>query len=226
MSAVQLPFTSDEFFAVFRRYNEAVWPAQWLLNALAVAVVVLAVRGASRRRRVAGALVAFLWFWAAMVYHAGFFVAINTAALLFAALFVAESGLLAVATYGRALTFRVRADARGIAGGALVAYALVGYPLLGYVLGQRYPEMPTFGAPCPTTIFTFGVLLWTARPVPRVLLVVPALWAAIGSVAALQLGVREDYGLAVAAAVALPLLLKQPRPGWRSLGGRHVPRPA
>ena len=69
-----------------------------------------------------------------------------------------------------------------------------------------------------------GVLLWSARPVPCALLVVPVLWAAIGTVAAVQLGMREDYGLAVAAAVATPLLLM--RRGRRSLGSHRVARPA
>lgn len=219
-----LPFTADEFFDVFRRYNEAVWPAPWLLNALALVAVVFAVRGAPRGRRTTGGILALLWLWAGMVYHAAFFVAINAAALLFAVLFVVEAGLLASATFGRALTFHARPDLRGVVGGALVAYALVGYPLLGAALGHRYPEAPTFGLPCPTTIYTFGVLLWAARPVPRALVVVPVLWAAIGTVAAVQLGVREDYGLAVAAAVATPLLLM--RRGRRSLGGHRVARPA
>jgi hypothetical protein len=204
---MQLPFTRDEFFDVFRRYNEAVWPAQWLLAALALVAVVFAVRAAPRGRRTAGGILALLWLWAGLVYHAGFFVSVNAAALLFAALFVVEAGLLGAATFGRALTFHARADLRGVAGGALVAYALVGYPLVARAAGQHYPDVPTFGLPCPLTIFTFGLLLWSARPVPRPLLVAPALWAAIGTVAAVQLGVREDYGLAAAAVVALPLLL-------------------
>ena len=41
-----LLFTRDEFFDVFRRYDEAVWPAQWLLAALALVAVVFAVRAA------------------------------------------------------------------------------------------------------------------------------------------------------------------------------------
>jgi hypothetical protein len=33
-----LPFTEAEFLAVLARYNEAAWPLQWALNALALAV--------------------------------------------------------------------------------------------------------------------------------------------------------------------------------------------
>ncbi len=32
---MELPFTQHEFFQVFAAYNEAVWPMQWVLYALA-----------------------------------------------------------------------------------------------------------------------------------------------------------------------------------------------
>lgn len=62
-------------------------------------------------------------------------------------------------------------------------------------------------APCPTTIFTFGLLLLTRGPVPLRLLVIPLLWALVGASAALHLGVREDLGLVVTGLVATALLL-------------------
>ena len=37
---MRLPFTAGQFFAVCLQYNEAVWPAQLLLNALALLCVV------------------------------------------------------------------------------------------------------------------------------------------------------------------------------------------
>jgi hypothetical protein len=41
---VNLPFTPQQFFEVFARYNAAVWPAQIGLNAVALACVALAFR--------------------------------------------------------------------------------------------------------------------------------------------------------------------------------------
>ena len=60
-------------------------------------------------------------------------------------------------------------------------------------------------APCPTTIATFGALLWLRLPRRRagVLLVIPALWAVVGSLAALRLGVLQDLGLPLAASLAV-----------------------
>jgi hypothetical protein len=48
---------------------------------------------------------------------------------------------------------------------------MVVYPLLGIRFGHSYPRAPLFGvAPCPTTIFTFGLLLWATRSVPGLFL--------------------------------------------------------
>jgi hypothetical protein len=33
-TAMTIPFSIDQFFDVFIRYNSAIWPAQWLLAAL------------------------------------------------------------------------------------------------------------------------------------------------------------------------------------------------
>lgn len=99
----------------------------------------------------------------------------------------------------------------------LLAYALVGYPLLGVALGHRYPATPTFGLPCPTAILTLALLLWAEPPVPKALLLVPLIWAAIGTSAAILLGVWQDLGLGVAGLVT-GLLIFVPR-----LGGTRPP---
>lgn len=59
--------------------------------------------------------------------------------------------------------------------------------------------MPLFGiAPCPTTIFTIGILLLGPWHVARWLLLIPVLWTIIGGSAALLLNVPQDYGLLAA----------------------------
>ena len=194
-----LPFTHQQFFDVFRRYNEAVWPAQVGLTLLALGVVMLLfVPG---RGRVLSTLLAALWAWMAIAYHFTFFRAVNPAAVLFGMLFLAGAADFAVAK----LRFAWPGVGRGIFGIALIAYALLGYPLLGAALGQEYPATPTFGLPCPTTLFTAGVLLFLAQPYPRHVLIVPLVWALIGSSSAMLLGVPQDFGL-IAAAIALAWL--------------------
>ena len=199
-----MPFTVQQFFEVFGRYHAALWPAPVLLNVLAVLAIVLAWRGKEREGRLVSAILSVLWGWMAVAYHAAFFTAINPAAWLFAAVFLLGAACLAWQGVARSrLRFTFRRDGWGWAGAGLIAYALVAYPLLGLALGHRYPETPTFGLPCPTTIFTIGLLLWAVPPMPRSVLVVPALWAVVGSTAAFLLGVYQDLGLIAAAAAAV-----------------------
>jgi hypothetical protein len=77
-------------------------------------------------------------------------------------------------------------------------YYLLVYPLLNHVSGHRYPSTPTFGLPCPTTIFTLGIFHWSKRPVPWACAAIPMIWVAIGSSAAFLLDVLPDLGLLVA----------------------------
>ena len=92
----------------------------------------------------------------------------------------------------------------------LVVFALVVYPLLGYASGHRYPFSPTFGLPCPTTIFTFGMLLMANKKFPVAILIIPFLWSIIGFTAAYHFWILEDTGLLAAGIIALPLIL------WRN----------
>jgi hypothetical protein len=205
---MSLPFTVEQFLDVFRRYNEAVWPAQWALAALGVVAVVLAVRPGRHGGRAVAAILAALWLWMGAVYHLGFFRAINPAAALFGAAFLAQAALLLWLGVARGrMTFRVRPDVAGVAGALLVLYALVAYPALDYVLGHRYPTAPTFGLPCPTTILTLALLLWATPAAPRILFAVPLLWAAVGTSAAVQLGMLEDFGLLAAAVACTGILV-------------------
>ncbi len=127
-----LPFTVEQFFDVFARYNVALWPAPVALTALA-ALCVLALFSRWRWRGVlVSAVLAVLWLW-------------GTA---------------------------------------------------------------TFGLPCPTTLFTIGVLAWLEAPYPRSVLAVPMLWCLVGVQAAFLLDMPADLALAPAALTAFVLMAK------------------
>lgn len=194
-----LPFSTSDFLAVFVRYNEAVWPAQSALLALALTCVLLVATGSPRVRTV-GLILAVLWAWMGVAYHWLFFTAINPAAWGFGLACLAGAGAFAWHAARGALTFARPTGARGAMGVALVLYALVGYPVLGTMLGSDYPAAPTFGLPCPTTLFTIGMLLFAKRPVPRGVFAIPIAWSLVGSYAAFGLGIGQDLGLLVAAA--------------------------
>lgn len=201
-----VPFSSEEFFGVFSAYNEAIWPVQVLLPGAAVAAVALAVLRGERSARWIWGVLAALWVWAGVVYHLLHFSRINPAAFAFGALFVVQGGLfLWRGAVGGALPFRAGRDPATAAGGAMIVYALVLYPLLGLLTGHGFFDGPTFGAPCPVVIYTFGMLLLAPR-VPGWLLVIPAAWAVLGIPAVLSFGVVQDIGLPISAVVALALV--------------------
>lgn len=93
--------------------------------------------------------------------------------------FLVQALLLARAAWRGSLAFALRADASGIAGGALVVLALVVQPLLAMAAGRHYPVTPTFGLPRPTTILTLGLLAWTGPRTAPALWIVPLLWTVV-----------------------------------------------
>ena len=205
---MDLPFTAEQFFGVFARYNVAVWPAQVVLTLLALAAVALVGRARSWGGRAIAAILAVLWAWTGLAYHVAFFSAVNPAAWGFGAVFVLGALWFAwVGVVRGAVQFGVRGGVRAATGWTLVVFALLAYPVLGFIVGHRYPAVPTFGAPCPTTIFTLGILLLAQAPAPRSLFVAPALWSAVGSVAAFQFGVVQDFGLLAAGVIGAAAML-------------------
>jgi hypothetical protein len=191
---MQLPFTEAQFLEVFRAYNVAFWPVVVGLWLATFALTVELLRG--RAHPVAlNALTAVHWAWSGVIYHAVFFTRINPAAWLFAGLFVLEAG--AFFWFGvvkRRLVFRVARTPRDLFAVGFLIYSLA-YPLLVWLTGHQFPSAPLYAVPCPTTLFTAGVLLTSAPPLPRSLLVVPIVWSIVGGSAALLLGMTPDLML-------------------------------
>ena len=164
---MRFPFTQDQFFRVFAAYNEAVWPAQAALYAMALVAVALAAVPSRRRDVVTSACLAALWFWGGAVYHLGFFAGINPAARLFGAVFLLQGALfLWAGVVRRQLTFDGPHGWRGWFGGLVAAYALAIYPFLGLAAGHPARELPVMGVPCPTTLLTLALLFSAAGRSP------------------------------------------------------------
>jgi Family of unknown function (DUF6064) len=207
-----IPFTVGQFLDVFARYNVAVWPAQLFLYAMGIFAICLALQRKASLRKSVSFILALFWIWMGLVYHFWFFSVINRAALIFAAFFVLQGVLFFIAgVLKQPLRFRFRLNLNGIVGSVFLVYALFVYPALGHWFGHRYPATPTFGLPCPTTIFTFGVLLWTDRRVPLYLVPIPLAWSFIGFWAAISLGISEDVGLLTAGLLGSLLIVSRDR---------------
>ena len=202
-----MPFDSAQFLEVFARYNAAVFPAQVALLIAALVAVRLAARGDRVSSKTAAAILALLWLWMGVVYHWLFFSQINGAAFVFGGLFVLQSFVFIYAgVTGNEISFHRPSGLKSMIGTTLLMYALIVYPLIGMAAGHSYPYSPTFGLPCPTAIFTFGLLLRSARKVPLYVLAIPLAWSLLGASAAYSFGIWEDLGLLVAGGVATWLL--------------------
>ncbi|MFS8117050.1 MAG: DUF6064 family protein [Microcoleus sp.] len=205
-----MPFTTEEFIRVFEKYNQTIFPMQFVLTLVGIVAVGLAVSQKPFGNKTISGLLGFLWLWAGIIYHLVFFTKISPPAYIFAALFVFQGWLfLYEGVVRNRLSFRASQKIYGILGAILIVYALAIYPLIGYALGRTFPTSPTFGVPCPTTIFTFGLLLWTDKKIPSSLLIVPILWSIVGTSASLSFGIKEDFGLLIAGTIGTASIIQR-----------------
>ena len=127
-------------------------------------------------------------------------------------LFIVEGALLLYfGVMKKQVGFSLTQNRYALIGLFLIVYAMVIYPVIGTYLGHGYPRSPTFGLPCPTTIFTFGIFLMADKKFPLILLVIPLIWSIIGFFAALSLGISEDYMLLVAGVAGTALIVMKNR---------------
>jgi len=196
---MKLPFTLEQFLDVFRQYNISVWPMQILLIVLALVATYFSIFKKPYSDKIIVFILTFLWLWMGVAYQLIYFSSINKAAIIFGSLFIMQSLLFFYfGIIKNKLIFQFNLNKYGVTGMALAIVALVVYPLLGYWFGHVYPSSPTFGLPCPTTIFTLGILLLSSSRMPFIVVIIPAIWSIIGFSAAVSLGMKEDTVLLIA----------------------------
>ena len=205
---IRLPFTAQEFFSVFERYNEAIFPMQFLILLLGVTGIILIHSRSPIKRKSIAVLLGFLWLWTGSVYHIGFFSAINKAAYVFGGLFILQGLFILYEAYVRnKLTFGFRGHLIDFLGYFFILFGLVVYPAISFAFEKSLARTITLGLPCPSTILTFGFLMLAERNLPKYLLIIPSLWAVIGLSAALNFGVYQDLMMIVAALLANLMLI-------------------
>jgi hypothetical protein len=215
------PFTLAQFLGVFVEYNAAIWPTQIVSYILGLTVVVALWQRWPIASRLIPLLLALMWAINGIGYHYLFFSSINPIAPVFAGFFVTQALLfIASAVLAKDTRFEIERNFRTIAGVSFVVYSMLFYPVLGIWAGHGLMKGPMFGvAPCPTTIFTIGILLLVRGRWVAWLSVIPFLWSLVGVAASLQLGIPEDIGLPVAGVILVIVLCGEAFRAWR---GRRV----
>lgn len=199
--------TSDSLLAVFKTYNEAIWPMQLLAYLLGAVALVLAVRTTAYSARVIAAILAFLWLFTGIGFFMLALAPILPSAYLFGGLFVVQAGIFMTEAYRPGVSFGYGQGWSPLIGLLFVAFSVIGYPLVGLLVDHRYPQSPPFGlTPCPLVVFTFGLLLLTTSRVPKRLFAIPLLWALAGVIPA-AIGMVEDVAMVAAGVVGTALIL-------------------
>ena len=131
----------------------------------------------------------------------------------------AGRSLLLVGSRAGSSVIRTLAQRVGV-GGVGPHRVLVGVPGINAVQHSSVSRIPAFGVPCPTTIFTAGVLM-LATPRSWRLSIIPVMWSVIGGSAANLLGVRADYALPIAG-IALAIFSMQRSSDGRMVHGNRI----
>lgn len=197
-----MPFTTEQFFSVFENYNASVFPVQLVFLFFGILVVYSTLSEKSGRNKIIGGLLILVWIWVGIAYHIIFFAAINPVAYVFGGLFILQGIFFYIETFVRKnLVFKYTGSAKGYFALFFILFGLIIYPVISFYLGGLVLKTISFGLPCPSTIVTFGFLMITDKKFPGYLLIIPSLWAIIGTAAAVNFGVYQDYVMIVSAFV-------------------------
>lgn len=207
---MKTPFTTEQFFGVFEKYNSTVFPAQIIVFILGVVAIWLIHSRYILKNRLIGRLLGLLWIWIGLAYHIAFFASINKAAYVFGGIFVLQGLLFLYESLAKArLEFEFKNRITDFIGYFFILFGLIIYPVISYLLEQSVVRTITLGLPCPSTILTFGFLLLAKDGFPKYLLIIPVIWAIIGTSAAINFGIYQDYMMILAAVVSVIVLMRK-----------------
>jgi hypothetical protein len=205
------PFDAEVLASSYALYNAAVWPAQPVALALALAALWLAAAPHPWSGRIVGAILAAGWAWCGLVFFPQHFAALDFMAPVYAGAFLLQAALLLFSLVWRRRGLRAPGDAAGLGGLALAALALFALPLISGLGGAGFAAARIVGlAPGPTVLFTLALLLlFEGRP-PWLLLPIPLLWCGVAAVTGWALSVPESLAVPVLALPSLALF------AWRA----------
>ena len=206
---METPFTIEQFFGVFERYNSSIFPIQWIIIVLGIVAVFLIHSRKNIKHNLIAGFLGFLWLWTGIVYHLSFFTSINKAAYVFGGIFIIQGVFFIVELFRKKLEFSFTGRVREYLGYFFILFGLIIYPIISYLLEVSFVKTISLGLPCPTTILTFGFLMITTNKLSKYLLIIPTIWAVIGTGAAVNFGVYQDYVMLIAAVVADIYLIKR-----------------
>lgn len=205
-----MPFTQQQFFEVFRNYNTSIYPSQIILLLFGIYAIFNFHKRDKFVLKYSGAILTLIWLWIGMIYHILYFSKINKAAYLFGAIFIVQAIFFFV-------EFRIKKRIliepvnmyNNITGYFFMIFGAIIYPTIGLINGKGIEYTISFGLPCPSVIYTFGLLILLGKSSPKYLYIIPTIWAIIGLFAAINFGVYQDILLPISAITGIILSYKK-----------------
>lgn len=207
---MQPPSADEQFLNVLRSYNGTIFPLQEIFIIAALFIFTLLFWNKQTKDKIVIYFLSFFWFWMGIVFQGIYFTEITKAAYAFGILFIIQGIIFFI--YGRSpykMPFQFSKNLYSYVGIFLMLYSLIFYPFLAYYSNHPYPASPTFGLPGPTTIFTFGALLFVSNKISIWILIIPLLWSVIGIGISMNFGIYEDVGLLIAGIVGFGLIIRR-----------------
>jgi hypothetical protein len=202
------------FWSGVASYNEALWPVQVVMIALAGYLTVRVVaRPGPRTDLLMKVFLALAFAWNGVVFFL-IYVRSPIATFVGAPLFIAVAVLFVSDAFTQRTRFRFphAGWARGLTIGWLALAAL--YPVIGWLLGHVYPRvlLPMF--PCPLTVFATALVAAAAPRVDKRVFAALLPWGLLGLPKCFgALDCYEDAVLFAAGAYGLVVLVRN----WRSI---------
>ena len=197
---------AEQLLNIAAKYNGSISPLQILIYIPTLLVFVLLIRG-TRQDTSRGVLLllAAEWGIVGVLFFLMHMARVHPLGYVGGALFVASAVYYAaVASRAFPPQFHWRTDAQSWLSLAVVATGIFVYPALSFFLGRIYPATTTYGLmPGSVAVLTLGVLL-SARPAPRLwLLLPPLIWTLSAPFTIWLWGLWEDFALPLVGLVGI-----------------------
>lgn len=200
---MKTPFTTEQFFEVFEKYNSSIFPLQWIILLVGIVFLLIIHSHSIFKGKIIGSFLGLLWIWMGYAYHISFFTEINKAAWVFGGVFILQGILILIhSLFTNRINFNFTPNLNGYLAYFFILFGLIIYPLISNFSEGSLERTISLGLPCPTTIMTFGFFMLTVDRFPKYLLIIPSLWAVVGLSAVFNFGVYQDIMILISALIA------------------------
>ncbi len=206
-----LLFDPVVYTRLLAQYNIDIWPFSVFLFFLATVSATLTIYRPVGSDRIVAGILAGLWLWIGIVFHLGYYSAINCAAWGFGIIFILQGGLWF--WRGVVLNQLEFVYPNGLLGAFVTSFFLFSlfFPLLASVyFANSKVVVPFFGvSPDWVLVFTLTIFLTVEKNTSLHLKVFPVFWCIVTSITAFLIGIAENWIFPCAAIIILLVDIKR-----------------